>query len=344
MWDRVKTFLLVTVITAMIWTFAEAESLTSRALRVEVAFITDTQTGRFIDVSEGQGWTGRAEVTFEGSTSSVGELESILRRGVSLRAGMEGVPSEPGEYLWNLHQALRAVPELDNTGVTLVKVDPPTLRIAVDTLVSRELKISADAPGVVVDGVIECKPAQAKLIYPATLASHLAPEAVITARVDEQAVGKLVPGRLEVVPGVPLLPPLSLAGQPRVRIEPDRAEVTLKLRSRTDSYTIASVPVHLKIAAGELSRWNIDIPDEDRFVRDVKVSGPSELVDRVRRGEIRVTAVLPLSFDELERGVTNKDVVFAEIPTDLTFDADRLNIRLKITKREAPDPSRPPSE
>ena len=37
-----------------------------------------------------------------------------------------------------------------------------------------------------------------------------------------------------------------------------------------------------------------------------------------------------LSFDELERGITNKDVTFADFCSDLKFDAERMNVRLRL--------------
>ncbi|HLO41321.1 MAG TPA: hypothetical protein VK176_09880 [Phycisphaerales bacterium] len=341
MWNALRTFLLVTLITIMIWTFAEAESLTTKTVRIEVAFAVDPQTSRFVEVTENQGWNSRVEVEIEGSTALVNELESALRRGVSLRAGMPGIPAEPGEYTVDLNQALRAAPEIDGRGVTVVKVDPPNIKVVVDSLVTKEVKITTDVAGAVVDGAVETRPQRARLTLPSALAVRVGPETAVIARVPPEAIAKLVPGRAETIPGVTLTAPAGLAGRPRVLIDPDRADVVLTLRARTADYTIASVPVHIKIAAGEMGRWDVVVPEEDRFIRDVKVSGPSDLVDRVRRGDIRVTAVLSLSFDELERGITTKDVTFAEVPTELKFDTDRTTVRLSITRRET-DPLTPP--
>jgi hypothetical protein len=341
MWNTLRTFLLVSLITVMIWTFAEAESLTTKTVRIELAFADDPQTARFVQVADNQGWTSRVEAVIEGSTASVGDLESALRRGVSLRAGMAGIPAEPGEYTIDLNQALRAAPELGNRGVTVVKVDPPNIKVVVDTLVTREVKIVTDVAGAVVDGAVETRPSRARLSLPSSLADRIGAEASVMARVSPDAIAKLVPGRAETIPGVVLVPPPALANRQRITIVPDRTDVILTLRARTADYTIASVPVHIKLAAGEMGRWDVNVPEEDRFIRDVKVSGPSDLVDRVRRGDIRVTAVLSLSFDELERGITTKDVTFADIPTDLKFDADRTTVRLSIIRREL-DPLTPP--
>ncbi|GMV27563.1 MAG: hypothetical protein AMXMBFR58_35940 [Phycisphaerae bacterium] len=333
MWAYVRTFLIVTTITVLIWTFAEAESLTTRTLRTDLDFAIDPQTQRFIEVTEKNSWTGRVEAVFEGSTASMGELESLLRRGLVVRPGSGSLPSEPGSYDIDLAQILRSIPEIDRLGVSVTKAEPPTVHIAIDTLVTRDVQIVPVVLGAVVDGIVESKPGRAKMTLPRSLADRLPADATVSATVSADAVEKLVPGRTETVPGVTLRPPAAMNGHPRVIIDPDRADVILKLKARTDVFTMPSVPVHIKIAVGEIGRWEVTVPDEDRFIRDVKISGPSDLVEQVRRGQIKITAVLSLSFDELERGIATKDVVFSEIPTELKFDADRTTVRLRIARR-----------
>ncbi|HRJ49461.1 MAG: hypothetical protein KF787_12015 [Phycisphaeraceae bacterium] len=342
MLSGIRTFALVTIITVLIWAFAEAESLTTKVLRFELLFTADPQTRLFADPADVQGWTGRVEVTIEGSNRAVGDVEFNLRRGVSIRPGMSGIPTEPGEYSIDLNQVLRAAPEIVNRGVTIAKVDPPILLVVVDTLVTRELQVIADAQGALVDGPVECRPSNARITLPRSLSLLLPADIALTARIPQETIGSLVPGRSETIAGIPILPPPQVRGRPRVTIEPERADAVLTLRTRTDSFTITSVPVHVKVAAGEYGRWDITIPDEDRFIRDVTVSGPSDMVARVRRGEIRLTAVLTLSFDELERGISSKDVLFSEVPTELKFETDRTTVRLRIARRA--DPAALPSD
>lgn len=341
MLSGIRTFALVTIITVLIWAFAEAESLTTKALRCELHFAADEQTLRFADPADAKAWTGRVEVTVEGSNRAAGDVESNLRRGVTIRPGMSGVPTEPGEYSIDLNQVLRAAPEIVNRGVTIAKVEPPSLLIVVDTLVTRELQVNADAQGALVDGPVECRPSNARITLPRALNALLPPDVTLTARIPQETIGTLVPGRAETITGIPILPPPQVKERNRVTIEPERADVVLTLRSRTDSFTITSVPVHIKIAAGEFGRWDITVPEEDRFIRDVTVSGPSDMVARVKRGEIRLNAILTLSFDELERRISSKDVLFSEVPTELKFETDRTTVRLRIARRADPDDDAP---
>ena len=143
-------------------------------------------------------------------------------------------------------------------------------------------------------------------------------------------MGKLVPGRAEMITNVPIETPSDVVG---AVMEPARAEVRLTLRTKSSSLVLPSVPVYVCMPAVEIGRWDVSIPDEDRFLTDVEVSGPSDVVDLVRRGQIRIAAQLVLSFDDLERGIGSKEVTFAELPTALNFKADSTKVRVRITAR-----------
>jgi hypothetical protein len=336
MLSHLKTALLVTLVTLLIWIFAEAESLTTRTVRAEVAVDTDSDSDLVVEILDGQQWQKRADVVFEGSTAAVAEAEAALRKPVRLRPGMEGVPTSPGEQTLDLFTALRAWPELRTKGVTIVRVDPPNLRIKVDEIVSREVKVAAEVPGSELDGAPEVKPGTAIVHLPTTEVGLLTPASTVRARVLPELVTKLVPGRRETIPNVVLEPPPELANSRHVRIQPRSAEVSLTLRSRVAIQTLASVPVTVVLAAGEYALWEITVPEEDRFITDVKVSGPVDLIDQVKRGGITVTAQVQLSFEELERGIASKDVIFSSIPpaADLQYKADSTKARLKIKRRE----------
>lgn len=336
-WSRVKSYGLVTVITAVIWVFAEAESLRTKQVWAEVMFQGDPSGERVIDVVDGQGWRGRVELTVEGSAAGLDRLQSRLnRQPIKLAPGMDGVSAESGEQSVELRVALRAHPDLREVGGTITKTDPPTVKVRVDQMVPRELRVEVQAPDGELDGVPETRPAKVRVRLPASDAASLGAEATAVAKLDASMLSKLVPGRVETVTGVPVaLPAWIVPG--RARIEPPSVDVQLKLRSRTATVTVPSVPVQVRIAAVELGKWEIEIPETDRFIRDVKITGPSDLVNQVRTGEIKILATVSLGFEELERGITSKEVTFTDFSAQLPlkFEADNRVVRLTVRKREA---------
>lgn len=337
MWSRIKSYGLVTVITAVIWVFAEAESLRTKQVSAEVVFQGDPSGERVIDVADGQGWRGRVELTVEGSAAGLDRLQSRLnRQAIKLTPGMDGVAGESGEQTVDLRLALRAHPDLRDMGATVSKTDPPTVKVRVDQMVPRELRVEVQAPDGELDGVPETRPAKVKVRLPASDAASLGPEATAVVKLDAAMLSKLVPGRVETVSGVPLaLPSWIVPG--RARIEPASVDVQLKLRSRTATVVVPSVPVQVRMAAVELGKWDVVIPETDRFIKDVKVTGPSDLVNQVKSGEIKVLATVSLGFEELERGVTSKEASFTDFASQLPlkFEADNKVVRVTVKKREA---------
>lgn len=330
--EHIKTFALVTLVTAVIWVFAESESLTTRPVRAEVTFELDPTSDHSLEIVD-PAWRERVDVTLEGATGAVSEAETVLRRAVKLRPGMPGIPSEPGEQTADLAAAIRSLAELQGKPVTVVRTDPPSMRFRIDQLVTREIKVVVDAPGAELDGQPEPRPATVKVITTESDARLITEASVATARLTVDTMKRVVPGRKEMVSNVAVEPPAEIAG-PKTRVVPPRIDVGLTVKSRTASYTIASVPVYILVAAVEYERWDVSVPPEDRFLTDVQVSGPGELVDQVRRGEIKVTAKVELTFDELERGISSKEVSFSQLPTALNFTADNTRVRLQIRKRE----------
>lgn len=336
MLTHLKTAILVTLVTILIWVFAEAESLTSRSVPAQVTVESEPDSDLVVEVLDGQGWQKRADVVFEGSTAAVAEAEAALRRPVRLRPGMEGVPATPGEQTLDLFTAMRAWPEVRTKGVTIVRVDPPNLRIRVSEIVSREVKVTAEVPGSELEGAPDVKPTTATIYLPTTDLPLLKPDSAVRARVLPERVMQLVPGKRETISNVVLEPPAELQNSKHLKIQPRVAEVALTLRSRVAVHTLPSVPVTVVLAAREYARWEITVPDGDQFITDVKVSGPVDLIDQVKRGGISVTAQVVLTFDELERGIASKDVLFSSIPpaAELQYNADNTKVRLRIKRRE----------
>lgn len=331
--ENARTIVLVTLVAVLVWIFAEAESLTTRTIRPEILFETEDGTSLVLEIDD-PAWRERPSLTIEGSTSAVAAVELATTKPIRLRPGMEGIPTAPGEYTIDLRTALRDAAELTGKGVTVARTDPAAVRLRVDQLEERSLRVEADTSAFELEAPAEVKPAFVKVRLPAAEAAKLTEGAVARARVSAESLSKLVPGRKETVSGVPIELPPGLVASPRVRVDQSRAEVQLTLRTRTASLTLPSVPVYVSLAAVESGRWDVTIPEEDRFITDVKITGPSDAVDRVRRGEFRVTALVVLSFDDLERGIASKEITFCELPTPLTFKADNSKVRVKIQRRE----------
>lgn len=331
------TILIATLIAALVWIFAEAESVKSRELRIEVELQADPGSDRVVSVND-SGFRDVVDLVLEGSNTELDAAERTLRqKKIRLAPGVEGVSPEPGEQVVDLRTALRAAGGLREAGVTIKRIEPPTVRIEVDSLVIREAAVRVDVGEGELEAPPEVRPAVVKVIMPGKVAAALTEVPVVTARLDAAILKPLVPGRREVLGAVPVRPSGVLAASaPRLRLDPPAVEVGVRLRSKIDSVTLPTVPVLVRMPPGELSHFDISVDDADQLVRNVKVSGPADLIDKVRREAIKVVATVTLSFSDLERaaGATvSKEVTFGDLPPGLTVDVPATSVRVGVVRR-----------
>lgn len=341
--SAIKTILLVTMIAALVWIFAESETLRTTDVRLELQFVADPSGQHIARPADEATWSPNITLELSGAAGRMEGLQSLATRPIRLAPGHPGIPEASGDYLIDLQQALRDLPELTGRGISITRCDPATVRIRVDQLVSREFKIVVQA-NADLEGPPEVRPAAAIVTLPKRQADAIPADATISARIDADTLARLVPGRREVLTNVRLtLPEASHAdGKPdskletQAKIDPVSVQVALTLRARSATTELASVPVQLRLAPIELARWDITVPEQDRFIANVRVSGPADLVEQVKRGELKITATVPLSFDELERGIASKDVTFSDLPSALKIEADNRAVRLTVKRRPTP--------
>jgi len=349
MGEHIRTILLVTVVTALVWVFAEAESLRTQDTTIELVFEADRGSERVIDLIDPASPPGgpatflppgsvvEVTVQLEGSTGAIDTAMRRLReRSIKLSPGAEGVPSVTGENVLSLNSVLRGVPELRTLGVSIKRVAPESVRVFVDELGTREVPVSVITPGGDLDGPPETRPALVRITAPQRDLRAITEGSSAVAKVEPAIWSRLVPGRRETVPGIRLEPPVEFAGASRVRIDPPTADVSLTIRSRTASLVLPTVPVHLRVPPGELSKFDVDIVEQDRALIDVTVTGPAEVIRDLEAKTLRPIAYVSLSFEELERGIPSKEAVFTDLPTSLRFEVPNRNVRLRITRREDP--------
>ncbi len=330
MMKHFSTILVVTLVTALVWMFAESATLQTRELVAEIALDPDPTGERVATLGGGE--RSRLVLVVEGSPAALERAERLLRR--PLRFSTAEIPSQPGSHVVDAERLVRAHPEFRPLGATIKSCEPGTLEALIDGLTTRDASVRVDVARGELDGQPEIKPARVRLRFPSRRAADVGDAPVVTALVDEAQSARLVPGRRETIPGVRLSPPKPLAGESHVSISPPLAEVQLAVRGLTSTLTLPSVPVHLQLAPGEQAKWDITLDPKDEFLTDVTVTGPSELIRQIREKTLSVVGVLSLSYEDLESGrVTSKDVSFSSLPTSLRFECADRSVSFTIRRR-----------
>ena len=338
MLEFLRNALIVIVITCLVWLFAEAESLRTMQGPAEIVFVTETGSDRMVmlpDATDKLSGRVMAQVEIEGSAASIDAAERVLRRPLRVTPGMDGVPREPGERLVRLQEVIRSHPDLRELGITVRKIDPAEARIIIDEVETRELKVVSPVERDDVEGAVEVRPATVKVRLPASQARLLTDSSVLIARPDAEVVRSLARGRRQTVPGVTLTLPPEITLPAAVSLEPRTVDVSLTMRAQVRTITLRTVPVHVRLAPAELGMWDIEIPEQDRFITDVSCTGPFEGIAALEDRSVTLVATLAISFEELERGITSKDVVFLDLPQGVKAEAVSRNVRLTIKRRTA---------
>lgn len=341
----VRTIVSILIVSVLIWLFAEAQSVSESDVDVRLSVHSPAGSGLFVSVDD-PAWTGRASVRLQGARAALDEASRQLADGVPLFVGGAGIAAEPGRQIVDLRSTLMANPPLDRADVTIASVEPRTLELRIDELTRvPNVSVRVDLPGVQTVGDIQVEPPTVALVIPNRVREAFG------ARLNSLAVvATLPPSVLRAIPeGGPhkfdarLVLPDVLEGEPAARIEPQSVSITFRVQSTTESLTIPSVPVWPMAPPTEINRWSIEV--DPILLREVQLSGPSDVIQRIRSGDLRVIATVQLSSDELEQGITSKAPIIVGLPDSVRVESRLEPVRLTITPR-APEASaeEPPTQ
>jgi hypothetical protein len=333
--EKLTTFVVVTLVTLTIWLFAEAESLGHESLpcTVEIAAADSSR-----DVSPTTGWDGRVTLDISGSRRALEQVRDLLSQPVRLT-----LPSTmpEGEQSLDLLEAMQVSESLVRSGVTIESVRPLRAGVLVQEIVTRQVPIRAELPGVQVSGQIAVTPDKADVRLPRVLADRLGDALAVVARVPSDQRSRLdQPGPVAVQAEIVL--PESITKERGVQLLTQRASLAFSIKSTLTTANFA-FPVQVLTLPIEWGDWTVEIRDEDERL-NVELTGPSDVIDRLKSPEERLIAVLALSSDDLAKKATSKDAsfgvvrdgVFSPLPAGVQVKADRRTVRFEVKKRGEP--------
>lgn len=341
--ERIANGILVVVVTALIWLYLEAESLTTSQQEIRVTFVSPT--GDMLIGPVGDEWRGVATIRIEGSQAAL----SRVPRSFEVPVGSPGFPPVEGEQTVDLRVPLRAHRDLQRAGVNLIEVNPQTARLRLEAITTlSDVEIRPDLSGIEPAAPPTVQPTLATVRGPRSAMEQIAAlsgGAHVVARVRPDSSGALPDGQAVRARGL-LEPPPSVLPD-HIQITPREAEVSFTIRSRSASTTLPSAPVQLLMPPAESGRFRVDIDADDAFISAVTVTGPSELVEQVRSGQLRIVALLWLSSDELERPIDSKAVSFGALrdgqvvgmPAGLSVRAADAVVRFTVRPATSPAPA-----
>jgi len=334
--ESARVYVIVTVMTALIWLLAESEGLRTQQIEFDVRL--EGTAAHAVQVAPGENWGGRIEATVRGPSSAIDELRQVLSGGLELAPGA-GLPVTTTTTAIALREALRGIEPFAGSGVTLADASPRELRVEVVELMPVRFDVEAEVQGAETEGPPRVSPESVVLRVPRPAVAAVGDDARLLARIPRSEVQGLRTGREERVERVRVSLPPSLAGVWGIAPEPlPTVDVTVTVRDTMASTTLPQVPVQIGLPSIEQPRWNVEV--EQAFVRDVTVRGPREVIARLEEdgaSDLRVLAFVWLSFEDLERGIDSKEVEFTVLPPirqEVEFESSTRRVGLTIDRRE----------
>ncbi len=350
LWDIIKTITLTTLVAAMVWLFAEAETLRNSSIDVVVLVQPRVGVGLgsgaagiegeqlVVDVTGAKPPQVRevvARIEVEGAAARMDQAERELTTlPIVLTLGDPGVPASTGEHKVDLMSALRSHPQLTTLGISLQRVEPPTLSMLVDELMVRELPVRVVLPeGGEFESTPVVSPPRVRVRLPRRDADKLPNDAAVELVLTRTEFDRLTPGRNESLTGLRLRSPSFLPQNGRVTLTPTVADVQIKIRSRLVEHVVARVPVAVRMLPSDMARWDVYVTPDEQFLTNVRVQGPGDVIERIRDGSLPLTATVALTSDELQRAIASKDVVFEGLPASVRVSTTKSSVGLVVSRR-----------
>ena len=323
----------ITVVAVLVWLFAEAQSVSERTLDLRVRISTPTGSSWVIQTID-PAWSGVTTVRVQGARVAVDDAVRLLTEGVDLMIGGPAAPAQRGRQVIDLREALLQNPPLDRAGVTIASVEPRTVEIEIDELVRiDDVPVRPLLPGVATVGEISAEPPTVTITAPSRAESRIGAtllETGVQARLPLSVLSSLPEGGPQEHEARIVLPD-ALSATPGASVDPATVTLTFTVRSTTERITQASVPIWPQTPPTEINRWDIEVTPV--VLRDVSLVGPSDVIQRIRSGDLRVIATLRLSSDELEQRITSKAPEIIGLPDTVAVESPIEPVTLQITPR-----------
>ncbi|MBX3365009.1 MAG: hypothetical protein KF866_09610 [Phycisphaeraceae bacterium] len=300
--DRARTFILVTVVAALVWVFAEGESLRSGE-RQDVRLRFSSNQEMFVRPIDMSGNAVIRRIRIDGATNAVGEVLRAIGQEIVLERGRD-FPGTPGEYTIELREALKRHPALSDRGVTIREVEPELVRVRVTELQTVQARVIF--PGISSRDHVqaEARPSTVSVTLPRSVAQELPQRLEIPVDLTPERLSELGTDGAAELRDIPLDPPESLKSLDGFRINPSSIAVyvtRVELRGRK---TLPVVAVHLRIPAVSYGKYEIEVDPSDETLDNVVISGPVDLLAQVGPGgQYQPLAVVELSPSELDGAI-----------------------------------------
>lgn len=295
--SNIWTFLLVTLVTVLIWYWAAGETRSR----------TDPPIESLVQVTvpDPENWLltpaqRSATIVLEGSQLALQKATARLRQPLVIN-----VSATPGRQVVDLLERVRRHDELLATGATVVSITPPDMEITLDRVERFAAPVKPMLPGVSTEGEIVVEPREVMVAMPSQLRQRLGPNFAVEAALERAELDRVQPGAPTTL-DVKLRLPEGVGSPSEVVLTPSRVKMTFAIRSRTREVRVSTVRVQLSGPPEDRETYLVEM--DPRQLPDVTITADADLVRRIEANEVPVVALLHIGSREKEARIESKRI------------------------------------
>ncbi len=279
--EKVQTWIVVTVISVLVWLYAEATVLNQTDRQIQVQF--DDATGNYAV----QPFAAQSiRVQFKASNAEIRKFNQATARPMIIPVEASG--SEPVQEQTVILSARLIKEHLGEIGITDLTTTPETLPVQLRLLETTNLPILIDPDALeMIGGLAVAVPDRVSVTAPADVIDQLRNQTV-TALLGEVPLNIDNPGRDAVAINVPLRFPDPLDLTDRWSTAEFRTIRVNYTPSGNNATTVRTrVPLFINLPVDQQNSFIVQPTDGRLFLRDVRLVGPADIIQAIENDDAR---------------------------------------------------------
>ncbi len=301
--QRLETGAVVTLITVLIWLYAENKNTHTFEQQIHYRFVPAAEYAMAIEPDNRR----VATITFRASTAQNALLNQLADErsafDVPIRDRAAGEAASQEVDLREKFSELFA-----DLGIAVDSVYPPTEAVRAERLesVSVPVRVTFEAD-VAVRNTPTVDPGEIPLSVPSsfvTTASELWVEAVVPdSALAEAEVNVATTREVELRVPEAMLQQADSFQRRHLNLIKKTVRVTFTVSDEREQYTLERVKLLIQDSPLVRRKYELDVPDDQLVLPPIQISGPREVIERIRDREVEIEAVLKPTLAELDEGV-----------------------------------------
>ncbi|MEO0514457.1 MAG: hypothetical protein AAF086_04085 [Planctomycetota bacterium] len=301
--EKIETYIVVTIISVLVWLYAEATVLKQETGK-SVQLLLDEPTNSYALTPS----ASAVRVSYRGSSGQIQQFNEMTALPLVHEIDPTGITETVTRTIVLDEALVRA--GLGEVGITELEVEPATLSVTLEPLVSIDLPVVVQTQNLDLNGEPAAEPAAVSVTAPLDTVEQLRGQSVVATLVGADA-GEGT-GLERVAPSVALTYPSNLdLNSPWVTAEVRAVRINYTLANNIETVVVGRVPLYINLPVDVQLRYTVRPQDQSNFLRDVQLQGPADVIARIRandpglvvRAELSITDLSKIEQTSLERPV-----------------------------------------